>query len=134
MVNAKLALGALLAVGVSAWGCGKPAAEPAQDLTANSVSHAGHNQVGHGHDRDDAVHDHAHADAGHDHGGWWCSEHRVPEEMCGLCDPQVAQKLKSEGDWCQAHDRPDSQCFVCHPEYAARFAALYEAKFGRPPE
>jgi hypothetical protein len=31
------------------------------------------------------------------------------------------------------HDCPDSQCFACHPELEAKFAAQYEAKFGKKP-
>ena len=52
-----------------------------------------------------------------------------------LCDDKVAAKLKKEGDWCKQHDLPDSQCFACHPELKAKFAAQYEAKYGKqPPE
>jgi hypothetical protein len=76
-----------------------------------------------------------HAEAGHSHESWWCSEHGVPEEICALCDGKVAAKLKKEGDWCKEHDLPDSQCFACHPELKAKFAAQYEAKYGKqPPE
>ncbi len=69
----------------------------------------------------------------HGHDGWWCTEHGVPEEVCGLCDAKLAAQFQKDGDWCREHDRPDSQCFVCHPEYAQRFAALYTAKTGEPP-
>jgi cobalt-zinc-cadmium efflux system membrane fusion protein len=69
----------------------------------------------------------------HDESGWWCTEHGVPEHLCGLCDSKLAAEFQKKGDWCKEHDRPDSQCFVCHPEYAARFAAQYEAKFGKQP-
>ena len=65
------------------------------------------------------------------HGGWWCAEHGVPEEECGLCDSSLAAELQKKGDWCAEHDRPDSQCFACHPELEARFAARYEAKYGK---
>ena len=71
--------------------------------------------------------------AGHTHDGWWCGEHGVPEEECGLCDPKLAAKMQKEGDWCQEHKRPESQCFICHPELEAKFAARYEAKYGEPP-
>jgi hypothetical protein len=71
--------------------------------------------------------------AAHSHEEWWCSEHGVPEEKCGLCHPEVAAKFKEAGDWCKKHDRPDSECFICHPEYQAKFAALYEAKYGKAP-
>jgi hypothetical protein len=70
---------------------------------------------------------------GHSLHGWWCTEHGVPEGICGLCDSELAAKMQKEGDWCQDHDRPDSQCFVCHPELEARFAAQYEAKYGEKP-
>ncbi len=136
MIHTKLALSGVLALGLSAWGCGKPAAEPAPKATATSHDHDGHDHAGHDHaheGHDHAGHDHAKAGDGHDHSGWWCPEHAVPEEMCGLCDPKIAEKMKAEGDWCKEHDRPDSQCFVCHPEYEARFAALYEAKYGELP-
>ena len=71
--------------------------------------------------------------AGHDHGGWWCTEHGVPEHVCGLCDAKLAAQLKAKGDWCKEHDRPDSQCFTCHPELEAVFAAEYTAKYGKQP-
>jgi len=71
--------------------------------------------------------------AGHSHDGWWCGEHGVPEEECGLCNPKKAAELQKNGDWCKEHQRPDSQCFVCHPELEAKFAARYEAKYGQPP-
>ncbi len=67
------------------------------------------------------------------HGGWWCDEHGVPEEVCGLCDSKLAAKFQTDGDWCADHDRPDSQCFVCHPELEAKFAAQYQAKYGKAP-
>jgi len=70
---------------------------------------------------------------GKQHEGWWCAEHGVPESLCGQCDPKVAAACKANGDWCKKHDRPESQCFVCHPELEAKFAAQYEAKFGRKP-
>ena len=67
------------------------------------------------------------------HNGWWCPEHGVPEEVCGLCDPRVGAEMKKKGDWCKDHDCPDSQCFVCHPEHEAKFIALHEAKLGTKP-
>lgn len=71
--------------------------------------------------------------SGHDHSAWWCTEHGVPEEECGQCNPKLAAEFQKKGDWCAEHDRPDSQCFVCHPELEARFAARYEAKYGKKP-
>lgn len=71
--------------------------------------------------------------SGHDYAGWWCGEHGVPEEVCGLCNSKLAAEFQKKGDWCRDHDRPDSQCFKCHPELEAKFAAQYEARHGRKP-
>jgi hypothetical protein len=68
-----------------------------------------------------------------DHSTWWCVEHGVPEDVCGICNAKLAAKFQKKGDWCADHDRPDSQCFVCHPELEAQFAARYEAKYGKKP-
>ena len=69
------------------------------------------------------------------HSGWWCVGHGIPEEVCSLCSSEAADEFKKAGDWCDEHDRADSQCFICNPERQAKFAAQYEAKFGRkPPE
>ncbi|MFO1096503.1 MAG: hypothetical protein U0992_24825 [Planctomycetaceae bacterium] len=101
-------------------GCGQSGSAPAQvEKHADADSHSDHV---------------ASADAdGHDHSGWWCSEHGVPEEVCGLCDSKLAAEFQKKGDWCKEHDRPDSQCFKCHPELQAKFAAQYEAKYGKQP-
>lgn len=71
--------------------------------------------------------------AEHAHDGWWCNEHGVPEEQCGLCSSKLAAEFQKKGDWCKEHDRPESQCFKCHPELEAKFAAQYEAKYGKQP-
>jgi hypothetical protein len=71
--------------------------------------------------------------AAHDHSEWWCNEHGVPEEECGLCNAKLAAQFQKKGDWCKEHDRPDSQCFLCHPEKEALYAAKYEAKYGEQP-
>lgn len=63
--------------------------------------------------------------------GWWCVEHGVPEGVCALCNSKVAADLKKKGDWCKEHDRPESQCFICHPELEDKFAAQYQAKYGK---
>jgi hypothetical protein len=68
-----------------------------------------------------------------DHTGWWCDEHGVPEEICGQCNAKYAAECKKKGDWCEKHDRPDSQCFICHPELKEKFAAMYQAKYGKEP-
>lgn len=107
-------MGALLVASVSLSGCGEPAKKPpAADA----------------HDHDHA-HDHGH---GHTHGEWWCSEHGVPEHLCGLCSPKLAEEMKKKKDWCTKHDRPDSQCFICHPDYESHFIDLYKAKYGKNP-
>ncbi len=69
----------------------------------------------------------------HSHDGWWCDEHGVPEEACALCNTKLAADFQKKGDWCEEHDRPDSQCFKCHPELEAKFAAQYEAMYGKQP-
>jgi hypothetical protein len=70
---------------------------------------------------------------GHDHGGWWCDEHGVPEDECSMCSAKEAAKCKKRGDWCEKHDRAKSQCFLCDPSLEARYAARYEAKYGKKP-
>ena len=67
----------------------------------------------------------------HHHDAWWCADHGVPEEVCGQCDSKLAAEFQRKGDWCDEHDRPDSQCFICNPEQEARFAARFEAKYGK---
>ena len=73
------------------------------------------------------------AKTAHPEHGEWCDEHGMPEAICVKCNPKLAEDFKKNGDWCKDHDRPDSQCFVCHPELEAKFAAQYEAKFGKTP-
>lgn len=68
-----------------------------------------------------------------DHSGWWCPEHGVPEKICAQCDTSLVDDFKKKGDWCAKHNRPESQCFTCHPEHEAKFAAQYEAKYGKKP-
>ena len=41
--------------------------------------------------------------------------------------------FKQKGDWCKEHNRPESQCFLCNPKLEAKFAAEYEAKYGKKP-
>ena len=81
----------------------------------------------------DAIGDSEVSEAGHTHEGWWCAEHGVPEEVCAQCNSKVAAKLKAKGDWCQEHGVPESQCFICNPEFEKKFAAQYEAKYGKQP-
>jgi hypothetical protein len=63
----------------------------------------------------------------------WCVEHGVPEDVCAQCNAKLAAAFKQKGDWCQDHNRPESQCFLCNPKLADKFAAEYEAKYGRKP-
>jgi hypothetical protein len=70
---------------------------------------------------------------GHDHSGWWCDEHGVPEAECSMCSAKVAAECKKKGDWCDKHDRAKSQCFLCDPSLEAKYAARYEAKYGKKP-
>lgn len=72
-------------------------------------------------------------DVDNSHGGWWCTEHGVPEEDCAQCDSSLVGKFKDAGDWCDEHNRPESQCFVCSPKRFDKFAATYEAKTGHKP-
>jgi hypothetical protein len=65
----------------------------------------------------------------------WCVEHGVPKDICAQCNAKLAADFKKKGDWCKEHNRPESQCFLCNPNRKAKFAAEYEAKYGKkPPE
>jgi len=67
--------------------------------------------------------------------GWWCAEHGIPEEMCGLCTKTYRDQKKAEGDWCETHKRLQSQCFKCDPSlYEKVFEPMYVAKYGKKPE
>lgn len=68
-----------------------------------------------------------------DHSGWWCPEHGVPEEECSMCSTKAAAEFKRKGDWCREHDCAESQCFICSPARFEKFAARYEAKYGKEP-
>lgn len=63
----------------------------------------------------------------------WCGEHGVPEDMCAQCNAKLAAEYKQKGDWCNEHNRPESQCFLCNPKLQEKFAAEYEAKYGKKP-
>ena len=67
------------------------------------------------------------------HGEWWCAEHGIPEEECTMCSAEAAKEYKAKGDWCEKHDRAESQCFICNPELKDKFAAKYQAKYGKEP-
>ena len=43
-------------------------------------------------------------------------DHRVPEQVCVLHHPELADGFKRVGDWCGPHQVPESQCFPCHPD------------------
>ena len=69
---------------------------------------------------------------GHD---WWCDEHGVKEAECSMCNAKVAKAFQDKGDWCKEHSRAKSQCFICDPKLKEKFAADYNAKYGKePPE
>ena len=104
-------------------GCGQSNSAPVKS-DKQATAHTDHV-----HDKDAASTE----KGGHDHSGWWCNEHGVPEEVCAQCNSKVAADFQKKGDWCKEHDRPESQCFVCHPDLEAKFAAQYEAKFGKKP-
>ena len=109
-------------------GCGQsPAPSPQTGAAKNAHADHSDHKEGDQHPSDEK------AIAQHDHSGWWCNEHGVPEEECGLCNSKLAAEFQKKGDWCKDHDRPDSQCFICHPEQEAAFAARYEAKYGKKP-
>ena len=107
------------AIGLPLVGCGQSASPPHAGVETSVQGDA--------HDHD------AGKTADHNHSGWWCDEHGVPEEVCAQCNSKVAADFQKKGDWCKEHDRPDSQCFICHPELEAKFAAQYEAKYGKKP-
>jgi hypothetical protein len=50
-----------------------------------------------------------------------------------MCSAKVAAAFKKKGDWCDKHDRAKSQCFLCDPSLEAKYAARYEAKYGKKP-
>lgn len=103
-------------------GCGQSGPAPAQ-----AEKHAD--------DHDDHDHDqHAATEKGVDnHSGWWCNEHGVPEAQCSQCFPKIAAEFQKKGDWCADHNRAKSQCFKCDPVLKEKFAAQYEAKYGKQP-
>jgi hypothetical protein len=68
----------------------------------------------------------------HDVDGW-CVVHELPEDVCSLCNSKVAAEFKSSGDWCKEHNRAESQCFICDPNRKEKFAAQYEAQYGKKP-
>ncbi|WP_309896677.1 thioredoxin family protein [Archangium sp.] len=43
-------------------------------------------------------------------------EHRVPQENCTRCHPELIPRFKEARDWCGEHGVPESQCFLCHPD------------------
>lgn len=125
LTKTNLLLTALIVSSYGLAGCGQPAATPSQAAAAKTEhkDHPGHV------DGDE----HEHAKGEHTHGEWWCNEHGVPEGICAQCDSKLAAEFQKKGDWCEKHDRPDSQCFICHPEFEAKFAAQYQAKYGKKP-
>ncbi|HYO53281.1 MAG TPA: thioredoxin family protein [Archangium sp.] len=43
-------------------------------------------------------------------------EHRVPQENCTRCHPELVSRFQAAKDWCGEHGVPESQCFTCHPD------------------
>jgi thiol-disulfide isomerase/thioredoxin len=43
-------------------------------------------------------------------------EHRVPQENCTRCHPELVPRFQAAKDWCGEHGVPESQCFTCHPD------------------
>jgi cobalt-zinc-cadmium efflux system membrane fusion protein len=130
MLRATFAM-AILAIGsLSLTGCSDRGAPPASagkttpDASGKQSPEAGSPEMASAKETDEH---------GHNLEGWWCSEHGVPEGECTRCDSSLIAGFKEKRDWCSEHDRPDSQCFECHPELEQKFAARYEAKFGKMP-
>ncbi len=86
-------------------------------------------------------HDEHDEHAGHDHSHGHISalssvsedpkdlcEHRVPQDVCVQCHPELAGKFKKVKDWCGPHEVPESQCHQCHPNLS--FEPLPELKEG----
>lgn len=111
----------LLATGLIVAGCSKP-----QDDVADG-SKTGDDPAAKTGDSEIAAKGHG------AHGGWWCTEHGIPEEECSMCSAKAADKFKKAGDWCEKHNRAESQCFICNPERREHYAAVYRAKFGKEP-
>ncbi len=130
LMKNNLLLACLITASYGLVGCGQNPTPP-QVAKADQADHSSHKDGDEHHEGDG--HDHDKKKAGHSHDGWWCDEHGVPEEVCALCNSKVAAEFQKKGDWCKEHDRPDSQCFKCHPELQGKFAAQYEAKFGKKP-
>lgn len=120
-----LSFGLLAVTALTLTGCQEGDVAQQKPAESTEVAHADHADGEAGHEE----HDHA----GHGHGGFWCSEHGVPEEVCARCDTSLIAQFKEEGDWCEKHNRPDSHCFVCDPDRFEKFAARYKAKMGEEP-
>jgi hypothetical protein len=109
---------------LAAFGCNSSAPPP---TTAASSTKSDHDDHAHG------AHGHSHGEGAHDHSGWWCAEHGVPEDICSQCSSKYAAECQKKGDWCEEHNRAKSQCFLCDPKLKEKFAAKYQAKFGKEP-
>ena len=44
-----------------------------------------------------------------------CS-HRIPQDVCVRCQPELIEQFKAVNDWCPPHEVPESQCYPCHPK------------------
>jgi thiol-disulfide isomerase/thioredoxin len=43
-------------------------------------------------------------------------QHKVPQQVCTRCNPQLEANFKRAKDWCGEHGVPESQCLECHPD------------------
>lgn len=43
-------------------------------------------------------------------------KHKVPQQVCTRCNPQLEAQFKRAHDWCAEHGVPESQCLECHPD------------------
>lgn len=116
---------------IAVWSIGCTASKDVADAAPGSKSAGADDGQVHA-DHDQGSGEHSEGD-GHNYGGWWCTEHGVPEKDCSVCSPAAAKRFKEKGDWCEEHGRAESQCFKCDPSKAEKFAKLYEAKFGKKP-
>ena len=56
-----------------------------------------------------------------------------PKPSAACACAKVAAEFKKKGDWCEKHDRANSQCFICDASLGEKYAARYEAKYGKKP-
>lgn len=77
-----LALGCIAALALWLGGCSAESAKPADPHAGHDHGHAGH-----AHNKSET------ASSGEHEGEAQCAEHGVPEDECGICNPESAEKL-----------------------------------------